>query len=181
MLGTLFEVLMSKNCTLENWRCRSTFWSSDAEKLHGALARSTFRSKMLKTYGLRALFEVPMSSCSEQAATWPSRKPRHPRSSASRVPHLCVRREKCQKLLPERCEHAHRIFWYTIIIASRLQVAGGQAGGSAASVRPPAVAGPPLAWAPQAAHLLATWPCALGRGLGWTGGLRPDEAEGQRA
>ena len=55
--GTLFEVLMSKNCT-PLWRkahlevkmyktrqFRSTFWSSDVEKLHDAVAKSTFGSE----------------------------------------------------------------------------------------------------------------------------------------
>ena len=32
-----FEVKM-----LKNWRCRSTFWSSDVEKMHAAVAKSTF-------------------------------------------------------------------------------------------------------------------------------------------
>ena len=56
-LGALFEVPMSKNCTplwreahfqvktLKNWRSRSTFWSSDVEKLHAAVAKSTFTSQ----------------------------------------------------------------------------------------------------------------------------------------
>ena len=51
---------MSKNCTplwreahlevkmLKIWRCRSTFWSSDVEKLHAAVARSTFPSQNAK-------------------------------------------------------------------------------------------------------------------------------------
>ena len=55
--GPLLEVTMSKNCTplwreahfqvkmLKNWRSRSTFWSSDVEKLHAAVARSTFVSQ----------------------------------------------------------------------------------------------------------------------------------------
>ena len=55
--GPLFEVTMSKNCTplwrethfqlkmLENWRSRTTFWSSDLEKLHAAVARSIFPSQ----------------------------------------------------------------------------------------------------------------------------------------
>ena len=55
--GPLFEVEMLKNCTplwreaqfqvkmLKNWRSRSTFWSSDVEKLHAAVARSTFVSQ----------------------------------------------------------------------------------------------------------------------------------------
>ena len=57
MLGPLFEVEMSKNCTplwrnahsqvkmLKNWRSRSTFWSSDVEKLHAAVAKRTFDSE----------------------------------------------------------------------------------------------------------------------------------------
>ena len=52
--GPLFEVEMSKNCTplwreghsqvkmLKNCQVRSTFWSWDVEKLHAAVARSTF-------------------------------------------------------------------------------------------------------------------------------------------
>ena len=38
-----FEVKM-----LKNWRCRSTFWSSDVEKLHAAVAKSTFWSQNVK-------------------------------------------------------------------------------------------------------------------------------------
>ena len=57
MFGPLLEVTMSKNCTplwreahfqlkmLKTWRSRSTFWSSDVEKLHAAVARSTFASQ----------------------------------------------------------------------------------------------------------------------------------------
>ena len=57
MFGPLFEVEMLKNCTplwreahfqvkmLKNWRSRTTFWSSDVEKLHAAVARSTFVSQ----------------------------------------------------------------------------------------------------------------------------------------
>ena len=53
----LFEVEMCKNCTplwreahfqvkmLKNWQSRSTFWSWDVEKLHAAVARSTFGSQ----------------------------------------------------------------------------------------------------------------------------------------
>ena len=59
-LGALFQALTSKNCTplwreahspvkmLKNWRSRSTFWSSDVEKLHAAVARSTFTSPNVK-------------------------------------------------------------------------------------------------------------------------------------
>ena len=59
-LGALFEVEMSKNCTplwrnahlqvkmLKNWRSRSTFWSSDVEKLHAAVAKRTFTSQNVK-------------------------------------------------------------------------------------------------------------------------------------
>ena len=36
----LFEVKM-----LKNWRSRTTFWSSDVEKLHAAVAKSTFWSQ----------------------------------------------------------------------------------------------------------------------------------------
>ena len=56
-LGALLEVQMSKNCTplwreahlqvkmRKNSRSRSTFGSSDVEKLHAAVARSTFQSQ----------------------------------------------------------------------------------------------------------------------------------------
>ena len=56
-VGALFEVPMSKNCTLLWWEAhfqmkmhktrqhRTTFWSSDVEKLHAAVARSTFSSE----------------------------------------------------------------------------------------------------------------------------------------
>ena len=60
LLRALFEVPMSKNCT-PLWRdarfdvkmyktrqVRSTFGSSDVEKLHAALARSTFPSQNVK-------------------------------------------------------------------------------------------------------------------------------------
>ena len=33
---------------LKNWRCRTTFWTSDVEKLHAAVARSTFASQNAK-------------------------------------------------------------------------------------------------------------------------------------
>ena len=73
ILRPLFEVQMFKNCTplwreahfqvktLKNWRSRTTFWSSDVEKLHAAVARSTFSSENAqKTDILRPLFEVQM-------------------------------------------------------------------------------------------------------------------------
>ena len=56
----LFGVMMSKNCMplwreahlqvkmLKNRRSRSTFWSSEMEKLHAAVARSTFPSQNAK-------------------------------------------------------------------------------------------------------------------------------------
>ena len=56
----LLEVLMSKKCTplwrkahfevkmLKNWGSESTFWSSDVEKLHAAVAKSTCGSKNVK-------------------------------------------------------------------------------------------------------------------------------------
>ena len=34
--------------TLKNWRSRSTFWSSDVEKLHAAVAKNTFGSENVK-------------------------------------------------------------------------------------------------------------------------------------
>ena len=74
MFGPLLEVTMSKNCTplwreahfqvkmLKDWRSRSTFWSSDVEKLHAAVARSTFVSQNVQnTSVLPALFEIQMS------------------------------------------------------------------------------------------------------------------------
>ena len=60
MLGPLFAVPMSKNCTplwreahfevkiVKNWRSRSTFWSWDVQKLHAAVARSRFWSQNRK-------------------------------------------------------------------------------------------------------------------------------------
>ena len=63
--GPLLEVAMSKKCTplwreahfqvksVKNWRSRTTFWSSDVEKVHAVVARSTFRSQNVKnTRGL---------------------------------------------------------------------------------------------------------------------------------
>ena len=60
MFGPLFEVEMLKNCT-PLWReahfqvkmyktlhSRTTFWSCDVEKLHAAVARSTFPSQNVK-------------------------------------------------------------------------------------------------------------------------------------
>ena len=65
MVGPLLEVAMSKKCTplwreahfqvksVKNWRSRTTFWSSDVEKVHAVVARSTFRSQNVKnTRGL---------------------------------------------------------------------------------------------------------------------------------
>ena len=70
----LLEVLMSKNCTplwrkvhfevkmLKNWQSESTFGSSDVEKMHAAVAKSTFWSQNAKkTDNPRALLEVLMS------------------------------------------------------------------------------------------------------------------------
>ena len=52
-----FEVKMYKTRQV-----RSTFWSSDVEKLHAAVARSTFRSQNVKKLRVSgALFEVLMS------------------------------------------------------------------------------------------------------------------------
>ena len=59
--GPLLEVAMSKKCTplwheahfqvksVKNWRSRTTFWSSDVEKVHAVVARSTFRSQNVKS------------------------------------------------------------------------------------------------------------------------------------
>ena len=52
-----FEVKM-----LKNWRCRSTFWSSDVEKLHAAVAKSTFSSQNVQNTSVSdRFFEVLMS------------------------------------------------------------------------------------------------------------------------
>ena len=72
--GPLLEVTMSKNCTplwreahfqlkmLKNWRSRTTFWSSDLEKLHAAVARSIFPSQNVQnTCVFAAFFQVQMS------------------------------------------------------------------------------------------------------------------------
>ena len=74
--GPFIEIMMRKNCTpllreahfqvkmLKNWRSWSTFWSWDVEKLHAAVARSTFVSQNvqnLKYLCFAALFEVQMS------------------------------------------------------------------------------------------------------------------------
>ena len=57
VLGALFEVQMSKNCTplwrnanfevkmLKNRGSRGAFWSSDVEKLHAAVVKSIFGSE----------------------------------------------------------------------------------------------------------------------------------------
>ena len=75
-LGPLFEVPMSKNCT-PLWRkahfevkmyktrqLRTTFWSSDVEKLHAAVARSTCPSQNAKKLTVSEhflRFRCPMS------------------------------------------------------------------------------------------------------------------------
>ena len=52
-----FEVKM-----LKNWRLRSTFWSSDVEKMHAAVAKCKFGSEHVKrTGGLGAVLGVAMS------------------------------------------------------------------------------------------------------------------------
>ena len=60
ILGALLEVEMSKKCTplwreahfevksVKNWRSRTTFGASDVEKVHAAVARSTFPSQNVK-------------------------------------------------------------------------------------------------------------------------------------
>ena len=68
MFGPLFEVLMSKNCT-PLWRkahfevnmyktrqFRTTFWSSDVEKLHAAVTRSTFWSENVQNTAVSEQF-----------------------------------------------------------------------------------------------------------------------------
>ena len=74
IVGPLLEVAMSKKCT-PLWReahfevkmykthhCRTTFGSSDVEKVHAVVARSTFRSQNLKKHqGFGPLLEVQMS------------------------------------------------------------------------------------------------------------------------
>ena len=72
--GQLFEVQMFKNCTplwrkahsevkmLKNWRSGTTFVCSAVEKLHAAVAKSTFESpKCAKHRMFGPLFEVQMS------------------------------------------------------------------------------------------------------------------------
>ena len=65
--GPLLEVEMSKKCTplwreahfqksVKNWRSRTTFWSSDVEKVHAVVARSTFRSQKCKKLRVLSLF-----------------------------------------------------------------------------------------------------------------------------
>ena len=41
---------------LKNWQCRNTFWSSDVEKVRAAVARSTFRSQNVKKLRVREHF-----------------------------------------------------------------------------------------------------------------------------
>ena len=74
MFGRLLEIEMSKKCT-PLWReahfqvkmykahqCRTTFRSWDVEKVHAAVARSTFsKSKWAKHTSSRPLLEVEMS------------------------------------------------------------------------------------------------------------------------
>ena len=81
MVGPLLEVAMSKKCT-PLWReahfevkmykthhSRTTFGSSDVEKVHAVVARSTFPSqKVLKTDGLGPLLEVQMSKKCRKSA-----------------------------------------------------------------------------------------------------------------
>ena len=73
--GTLFEVQMLKNCTplwrtahsevkmLKNWGSGNTFWSSDVEKLHAAVANGTFGSENAQNM-----------TCSEHFCTFRCRK-----------------------------------------------------------------------------------------------------------
>ena len=68
ILGPLLEVEMLKKCTplwreahfqvksVKNWRSRTTFWSSDVEKVHAVVARSTFRSQKCKKLRVLSLF-----------------------------------------------------------------------------------------------------------------------------
>ena len=71
--GPLFEVEMLKNCTplwreahfevkmLKSWGSQTTFWSWDVQKLHAAVARSTFSSENVQnTTFSDHLFEVAM-------------------------------------------------------------------------------------------------------------------------
>ena len=67
-VGALLEVLMRKNCTPLWRKCkkkcgvRNTFGSSDVEKLHTAVARSTFASENVQnTCVLAHFFELQMS------------------------------------------------------------------------------------------------------------------------
>ena len=94
MFGALFEVQMSKNCTplwrnvhlqvkiLKNWRSRTTFWSSDVEKLHAAVAKRAFVSQ-----------NVQNTSCSEHFLKFRCRK------IARRCGETHICKSKCTKHL----------------------------------------------------------------------------------
>ena len=47
--------ILKWKCT-KHWGSGSTFWSSDVEKLHAAVAKSTLEVKMLKNWGSRSTF-----------------------------------------------------------------------------------------------------------------------------
>ena len=79
-VGPLLEVQMSKKCT-PLWReahvevkmykthqLRTTFGSSDVEKVHAVVARSTFRSQCTKHTMLGPLLEVQMSKKCRKSA-----------------------------------------------------------------------------------------------------------------
>ena len=77
MVGPLLEVEMSKKCTplwrqahfevksVKNWRSRTTFWSSDVEKVSKKCTplwrEAHFEVKSVKNWGFWAFFDVKMS------------------------------------------------------------------------------------------------------------------------
>ena len=77
ILGPLLEVEMSKKCTplwreahfqvksVKNWRSRTTFWSSDVEKVSKKCTplwrEAHFEVKSVKNWGFWAFFDVKMS------------------------------------------------------------------------------------------------------------------------
>ena len=92
--GALFEVEMSKNCRplwrtahyevkmLKNWGSGNTFWSSDVDKLHAAVAKSAFWSQ-----------NVQNTSCSEHFLKFWCRK------NARRSGEKHILKSKCTKHL----------------------------------------------------------------------------------
>ena len=70
MVGPLLEVEMLKKCTplwreVKNWRSRTTFWSSDVEKVSKKCTplwrEAHFEVKSVKNWGFWAFFDVKMA------------------------------------------------------------------------------------------------------------------------